>query len=75
MPYVAEGSAEATIDSGEGATEIVIEDVFVCDGVLASLSVTPTEKLPVTAGVPEMIPVVGVRDTPVGSLPAVMLHV
>ncbi len=76
MPSIAEGcSAEATIANGGAATAIVTVDVLFSDGVLASLSATLTEKFPLTVGIPEIIPVVGARDTPDGSLPAVMLHV
>jgi hypothetical protein len=46
-----------------------------CAGEPASLTFTPREKVPLTVGVPEMVPVDAARDIPCGSCPEVMLHV
>lgn len=43
-----------------------------CDGEPASFTVTPKEKLPLTEGVPEIIPVAGARLSPAGRAPDVM---
>jgi hypothetical protein len=61
--------------SGDPAatTEMVSGAVAVWAGEPESLTVTPKDRLlPLTVGVPEMIPVVGARLRPAGREPVVM---
>jgi len=61
---------------GGGATEIVIVvETFLSAGVESSVSVRPTEKFPLTVGVPEITPVEEDKATPAGSWPEVTVHV
>jgi hypothetical protein len=48
---------------------------FVCTGLLLSLTVAVKFEVPVTVGVPEIVPVVAARVSPAGRLPEVIAHV
>jgi hypothetical protein len=75
VPTVTEAGVEAANFNGGAATAIVAVEDLVCLGLAASVKVRLKEKLPLTLGVPEMMPVAGDSEIPEGRLPAVMLHV
>jgi hypothetical protein len=77
---VADGRVDEMIVKGVGvAGAAAINRVTVafadCADELASVTVTPNEKLPLAVGVPEMIPELAARLSPAGSLPVVTLQV
>jgi hypothetical protein len=75
VPTVTEAGVDAAIFRGGATTAIVAVEDLVWLGSLESVRVRLKEKFPVTAGVPEMMPVVGDSETPEGRLPAVTLQV
>jgi hypothetical protein len=62
---------------GEGAAATVIEAEadFVCVGLLLSLTIAVKLEVPTAVGVPEIVPVVAARVSPVGRLPELIDHV
>ena len=79
MPIVPEGRELDVIVSTVG---VAVDDapmvkgmVAVADSLDESVTAIPTEKLPLTVGMPEMTPVFGARVSPAGSCPEAMLHV
>jgi hypothetical protein len=62
VDVMARGDPAATTESGNVA-------VAVCGDEAESLTVTPTVKLPLAAGVPDITPVVAPRLSPAGRLP------
>ena len=72
MPSLPEGNDEVVIvnpamagDAAPTAIETVSEAT--CAGESASLTVTPNENVPLTLGVPEMMPLEAASDMPSGS--------
>jgi hypothetical protein len=61
--------------AGAAATVKGIVAVAACGDELESATETVKEKLPLAAGVPEMMPVLGARLIPAGSCPEAMLQV
>ena len=73
-PVAPAGTEVELIASGVPAAtrESVTVAVAVWAGEPASWTVTPKEKLPLTVGVPETMPVAGERLSPAGRAPVVM---
>jgi hypothetical protein len=69
---VPEGKDEVVIVSELPVTTSVIAADFVCTGFPLSLTVAVKLDVPLVAGIPEIIPVLGARVNPVGRLPDVI---
>ena len=65
MPF---GNGEAVVIASCGMTVMLKFFEAVRAGVLESVAVTLTLKVPAEVGVPEMIPVAGARTSPGGSV-------
>jgi hypothetical protein len=71
-PTVAVGNDELVIETGPVAGLMTIERALVSVlgvGVVESVTVTPTSVVATVVGVPEMVPVDGLRLSPAGSVP------
>jgi hypothetical protein len=63
------------IVSAVGATTIEVEAVAVCTGLLESVTETAKLDVAIAEGVPEMMPVAGAMESPVGNWPVEIDHV
>jgi hypothetical protein len=74
-PIVPEGTVVVVIaiEGGAMISERVAD--FVCAGLAESATVAVKLNVPLTAGVPEIVPVVAARLMPAGRLPAVKAQV
>jgi hypothetical protein len=73
VPTTTEGSVEAEILTGVGATITWVATDTDCAGLLLSVTVAVKEEVPLAVGIPEMLPV-GASVSPEGRLPDVIDH-
>jgi hypothetical protein len=60
------------VAGGAAAKVIVITADFVCTGLLLSVTVKVKVDIPLSVGVPEIVPVVDAKVSPAGRLPEVI---
>ena len=66
-PLVPEASTEEAIESGVGETTIEVAPDAVCAGLPESVTLTVKLDVPLAVGVPEIAPVEGLRERPLGN--------
>jgi hypothetical protein len=67
--------AEEVIVNALGTITSVIAADLICAGLPLSLTVAVKLDVPIVVGIPEIMPLVGVRLNPAGRLPEVIDHV